>query len=214
MPTVNVTINDQPVSAQLGERLLDVARREQAHIGFACDGNGFCQTCQCRVLAGAEALSPPNEVEQNWLPQQRLEDGYRLACQASVRGRGPVTTITVAEELRRLTAAALNSDGPARRDAQRDLLTYLTRMSVDQLVFYPWNMMSAVLRLINSPPDLSSERFNALLRDAQAVTERTWQQRGSTPPPPPIARTAAAGSAEAVTQALRAAQRANRAAHG
>jgi ferredoxin len=214
MPTVTITINDQQVSAQAGERLLDVARREQAHIGFVCDGNGFCQTCQCRVLAGNEHLSPPNEIEKNWLPQQRLDDGYRLACQAAVRGRGPIETITVAEELRRLLAAALNGSGTVRRDAVRDLTIYLTRINLDQLVFYPWNMFSTVLRLISSPPDLSAERLNALLRDAQAVTGRAWDERGNAATPPPIARTPARGSAEAVSAALRAAQRANRAARG
>ena len=214
MPTVNVTINDQTVSANAGERLLDVARRERAHIGFACDGNGFCQTCQCRVLAGGEFLNAPTEAEKAWMPDQRLADGYRLACQAAIRGRGPIETITVAEETRRLVLAAVNRNGSERRDALNDLLLYLTRSNLDQLVFYPWNMIQALLRLASGPLDLSAERLNALLRDAQAVASRAWDERGSTPPPPPLARTAAPGSAEAVSAALRAAQRANRAAHG
>lgn len=212
MPTVTVTINDRPVQAKAGERLLEIARREHAHIGFACDGNGLCQTCQCRVLAGGEYLSPPNEAERTWMPDQRLADGYRLACQASIRGQGPITTITVAEELRRLVGAALNATGDERRDALRNLVIYLTRSNLDQLIFYPWNLLQTSLRLLSSPLDLSGERLNALLRDTQAVIAQTWEQRDELPAPPPIARTAPRGTAQAVEQALRAAQRANRAA--
>ncbi|GIV94220.1 MAG: hypothetical protein KatS3mg056_2929 [Chloroflexus sp.] len=47
-----VIVNDVEMTARPGERILDIARRNSAHIGFVCDGTGFCQTCKVRVLAG------------------------------------------------------------------------------------------------------------------------------------------------------------------
>ena len=36
-----VIINDLAVEAVAGDGLLDLARRNRAHIGFVCDGNGL-----------------------------------------------------------------------------------------------------------------------------------------------------------------------------
>lgn len=101
MPKMTIEINDEKVEAQIGERLLDVARRNAAHIGFACDGQGLCTTCECRVLDGADKLNKPTEAELTWLPPARMRDGYRLGCQAALRGVGEVKVLTRAEELRR-----------------------------------------------------------------------------------------------------------------
>ncbi len=146
MPTV--IINDVALEAKVGEKLLNVARRNAAHIGFVCDGNGICQTCQCRVLAGAEQLSPPNEAERAWMPDRRLADGHRLACQTTIRGTGPVAILTKAEELRRQTLDVLSPPrGEDGLDNLEPLLDNLVRMNVDQVVRYPFNIIAALLRL-------------------------------------------------------------------
>ena len=49
------------------------------HLAYQC-GMGKCATCACKVLAGAEHLPPPNWKEKKQLAD-RLDDGYRLACQ-------------------------------------------------------------------------------------------------------------------------------------
>jgi len=43
-------------------------------------GMGKCAKCACRVLAGAQALPPPNWKEKKQLGSL-LDDGYRLICQ-------------------------------------------------------------------------------------------------------------------------------------
>ncbi len=157
----SVIINDVEMEARVGERLLSVARRNAAHIGFVCDGNGVCQTCQLRVIAGAEHLSPPNEAERAWMPAHRLDDGHRLACQTALRGGGPVVALTNAEELRRQAAHALRrSDHEDLRDRMRPLLENLARMSADQVVRYPWNIIAALARV-------GVGRFIYPLRDAE-----------------------------------------------
>jgi ferredoxin len=144
----SIIINDVAMEARVGEKLLGVARRNAAHIGFVCDGNGVCQTCQCRVLSGAEQLSPPSEAEQAWMPPRRLAEGHRLACQAVIRGAGPVRIVTKAEELRRQTLDVLQ---PRRDEDWRDntepLKENLARMIADQLRRYPWNMLAALGRV-------------------------------------------------------------------
>jgi len=49
------------------------------HLAYGC-GMGKCGKCACRVLRGSEHLPPPNWKERQRLAE-RIEDGYRLACQ-------------------------------------------------------------------------------------------------------------------------------------
>ena len=49
------------------------------HLRYEC-GMGKCAKCACRVLAGAEHLPPVNWKEKKQLGD-RIEQGYRLACQ-------------------------------------------------------------------------------------------------------------------------------------
>lgn len=171
MPTV--IINDVELEAKVGERLLNVARRNAAHIGFVCDGNGICQTCQCRVLSGAEHLSPPSEAERTWMPERRLAAGHRLACQTALRGAGPVRVLTTAEELRRQTLNLITPPrGEDRLDQIEPLLENLVRMNVDQLIRYPFNLIATLLRV--GPwrftyPLLNAERW---ADDAARVTRK------------------------------------------
>ncbi|HMQ31939.1 MAG TPA: 2Fe-2S iron-sulfur cluster-binding protein [Chloroflexaceae bacterium] len=144
----SVIINDVELEAKVGERLLNVARRNAAHIGFVCDGNGVCQTCQCRVLYGADQLSPPSEAELTWMPDRRLAEGHRLACQAVLRGSGPVKVLTKAEELRRQTLDVLRPPaGEDWRDRLEPLLDNLVRMNIDQLARYPLNLVATLARV-------------------------------------------------------------------
>ncbi|MGY8524791.1 2Fe-2S iron-sulfur cluster-binding protein [Paracidovorax citrulli] len=49
------------------------------NLRYEC-GMGKCSKCACRVIAGAEHLPPPNWKEKKQLGE-RLDQGYRLACQ-------------------------------------------------------------------------------------------------------------------------------------
>jgi chlorosome envelope protein I len=194
----SVIINDVEMTARPGERILDVARRNGAHIGFVCDGTGFCQTCKVRVLAGAESLSPPNDREKIWLSDENLQAGWRLGCQASVRGRDPITVITNAEELRRQAFAVINPPAGTTVVANVGaLVSNVTQQSVDQLVGYPWNMLNAITtigigRIIN--PWQSVERFSQWLTDFGKVFEQTLNSPAPAPPSDALARVRAAAA--------------------
>ena len=49
------------------------------NLQYEC-GMGKCAKCAARVIAGAEHLLPPNWKEKKQLGE-RLNEGYRLACQ-------------------------------------------------------------------------------------------------------------------------------------
>lgn len=78
--------------AKHDETILDAARRAGAPIGNSCGAVGVCARCRVAILAGAESLSPPTEIERRIASQRGLGDTERLACQAVVRGDCRITT--------------------------------------------------------------------------------------------------------------------------
>jgi ferredoxin len=66
--------------------VLEASLEELIDIRHDCGGIGMCTTCRVQVVGGAEALEPPNETELQRLGRQRIEHGWRLACQTFVRG--------------------------------------------------------------------------------------------------------------------------------
>lgn len=179
MPTV--TINDVEMEARPGERILDIARRNGAHIGFVCNGTGFCQTCKVRVLAGSESLSPPTEIEKTWIPESRLQEGWRLGCQTAIRGKDSVVVLTNAEELRRQAFNILNGNIITNTGT---FVGNLLGQGIDQLVGYPFNMLNAVSkiglgRLLN--PWQSVEQFSQWIADFGKVFDKTLNSPAPAP---------------------------------
>ncbi len=154
-----IIINDVEYNGEIGERLIDVARRNGAHIGFVCDGAGFCQTCVCRVTHGAENLSEPNDKERTWHSDEWLDAGMRLACQTTIRGGGTVELTSRAEELRRQVVAIF---APPHEEATEEedttmgraglLLDSVVRIVGNQLVRFPGNAVRAVGMMVNIRP--------------------------------------------------------------
>jgi len=138
-----LTINDHTVDARDGENVLALARRHGLHVWFLCDGRGLCRTCECRVLEGADQLNPPTRIERGALAGDRLQEGYRLACQAAVRGPGDVALLSTAERLRR----------QAVRLDLTDLVAELTRFSFDLSASLPEVSVKVLPRLIAMPPN-------------------------------------------------------------
>lgn len=100
---MNITINDRECSAQVGDRLLDVARAHHSHIGYFCGGNAICQTCYVRVLEGAELLSPMSDAEKAMLSDKLIKEGTRMGCQTIIEKPGKITILSEVEAAKRLT---------------------------------------------------------------------------------------------------------------
>ncbi|MFV9506998.1 MAG: hypothetical protein AB4911_20805 [Oscillochloridaceae bacterium umkhey_bin13] len=107
------------------------------------------------------------------MPEHRLADGHRLACQTTLRSEGRVQVMTTAEELRRQTLNVINPPtGYERRDHLEPLLENPVRMNLDQLMRYPFNLIATLVRV--GPwrfiyPLLDAERW---ADDASRVTRR------------------------------------------
>ncbi|NTU84962.1 MAG: (2Fe-2S)-binding protein [Chloroflexales bacterium] len=193
---VQVEINDEVMDAKLGERLVAVARRNASHIGFYCDGNGLCTMCECRVLSGADQLNEPTEVEHTWLSDERMADGYRLGCQAALRGVGSVRVLTRAEEMRRQLDAVLSPPpGTTVVENLRPLLANIAAVNWQHIGRWPFNLIDSLRRL--GPVTLlwPVTDLNLLVSDTVRVTQRLLGANGKglvvageekpAPPPPP-----------------------------
>ncbi len=171
----NLIINDVPVEAVPGENLLSVARQNRAHIGFVCDGNGLCTTCEYRILEGEANLSAVNSIERNWLPPSRLDRGYRLACQSSLVAEGQVRILTRAEELSRLWN---NISNPPPGRSGDEYLQKFTRqviqLNIEHLSMFPLNLLRTVNRLGLVRTILPVRNNNLWLRDiGNIIDERS-----------------------------------------
>jgi ferredoxin len=182
MPTV--VVNGVAMEAKLGERLIDVARRNGAHIGFVCNGAGICQTCQCQVLSGAASLSPLSATEQAWLTETRQNEGHRLACKTAIREEGTVELRTKAEDLRRHAFAVINPPTGSNPVAQLvPLVQYVARMATDEVSRFPFNAISAFRQV--KPSDLTwpFRDLNSYLADVSRVVSTNLNLGGGTPHP-------------------------------
>lgn len=148
-----VIVNDEPVEAREDETLLEAARRNAAHIGFACGGLGICLACVCRVQGGEEHLTPPNKVERRGLPVPWLERGHRLACQTRMVGPGPVQVLSRPEELWRLTKSAIKpAEDQDRTKNWIELAKYVSDMTLQQWLVFPMSSVNAWYQAVRARP--------------------------------------------------------------
>lgn len=78
------------VRVRPGTSVLRAAREAKIHIATRCGGNAGCLMCKVTVdRENAAALTPPTAAERHKLGPL-LEQGYRLACQANIRGAAEV----------------------------------------------------------------------------------------------------------------------------
>jgi len=97
-----VLIRFQPsgkeVCVRPGVSLCDAVEAAGLRFELPCGGEGLCGRCRLRVRAGAGAS---NDVERQWLSDDELGAGWRLACQSVVVGPAeievPADALTDAE---------------------------------------------------------------------------------------------------------------------
>lgn len=103
-----LTVDYQPVGkraqAVAGQTVLEAAQGLELFedgISAPCGGKGLCGRCLVRLISGE--LLPPTQIEEQTLTRKRLEQGYRLACQARLAGSCkieiPVTSLIGRQQL-------------------------------------------------------------------------------------------------------------------
>jgi len=85
---------DGGVSAQgrRGLSVLEISLLNDIPHAHVCSARGRCGTCRVHVDAGAQALSPRNDIENATLARVDAGESVRLACQARVLGDGVAVT--------------------------------------------------------------------------------------------------------------------------
>jgi len=171
--------NDEPIEAREGETLVRAARRHGSYVWFLCDGKGICQTCECRVISGAENLSDVSELERVGLGEHRRRRGYRLGCQARLVGSGRVSVVSRAEELRRRARdVLLGSKGRSLWERLQDLSGDSLSATVDLLAGVTSVSPHVVPQIIKHPP--TPARVVDYVRDTLRLAGRLWiSGRGS-----------------------------------
>jgi uncharacterized 2Fe-2S/4Fe-4S cluster protein (DUF4445 family) len=74
-----------------GKTLHEAATELGIEIESLCGGEQKCGKCKVVVDAGQENLSPMEEPEKKLLTKEEIETGYRLSCEAKVKGPVSVT---------------------------------------------------------------------------------------------------------------------------
>ena len=108
MPNITFTFETGTpvsISATVGEKLLDVARKANVAIDAPCSGNGVCGKCRVRLASGS--LDAP--INRH-ITQDEYDAGWRLACLASVTGDAEIEVPDIASAYRsRMKMADLSS---------------------------------------------------------------------------------------------------------
>jgi 2Fe-2S ferredoxin len=96
MPLVTFLPDNHTVSVKSGVTVLSAALRHRIPFRTRCGGQASCLMCKVLVLdeSSRAALSAPNPREERRLGD-KLDQGYRLACQALIRSDA---TITIPED--------------------------------------------------------------------------------------------------------------------
>ncbi len=76
--------NERECKVRQGDNLLSACMDQGAPMNFSCN-SGKCATCVVQVMSGCEHLSEYSFNERYRLGD-RLQKGYRLACQTFVYG--------------------------------------------------------------------------------------------------------------------------------
>ena len=67
------------IEAQMGDNLLELARRANVAIDAPCSGNGSCGKCRVRLLDGQVESIPSRHISQ-----EEFDAGWRLSCNCKV----------------------------------------------------------------------------------------------------------------------------------
>ncbi len=180
-------MNGQTYEAFVDELLLAVARRNKAHIGYTCGGNGLCQTCEVIVESGMEALSPMNDVEKAWLTAEKQRNGHRLACQCYFVADKPVKVTTRAERARYLFNRAFKEQPKEPSTHPQgyvgEFFTWLGTETLSHLSAIPFVSVNVVQRIIDGKLTLQavSDTINAANERFPEINQIVTEITGSIP---------------------------------
>ncbi len=103
MPSITFQTSGKTIEVDKETNLLRSSIRYEGSVPYKC-GGGMCGTCRVRIVEGQEHLSKVMKKEIDRLGQEKIDQGYRLACQSFISG--DVTIAWGEEDLQRLNKIA------------------------------------------------------------------------------------------------------------
>jgi ferredoxin len=103
MPKLTFETSGKSIDVDQDANLLRTSIRYEGSVPYKC-GGGLCGTCRVRIVDGHEHVSNVMKKEINKLGQEKIDQGYRLACQTFISG--DVTIAWGEEEIERLNKIA------------------------------------------------------------------------------------------------------------
>lgn len=103
MPTVTFQTSGKSIEVDKESNLLRTSIRYEGSVPYKC-GGGLCGTCKVRIVDGHENLSKVMKKEIDRLSQEKIDQGFRLACQTFISG--DVTIAWGEEDIARLNQIA------------------------------------------------------------------------------------------------------------
>ncbi|MGA1845581.1 2Fe-2S iron-sulfur cluster-binding protein [Deferribacter abyssi] len=83
---INVKNKNIIIEAKSGTNLYDILIENNIHIESLCKGNGQCGKCKVKIIsADGKEINKPTKKDRLVLAKINLENGYRLACQYTVK---------------------------------------------------------------------------------------------------------------------------------
>ena len=150
------------IEAQMGDNLLELARRANVAIDAPCSGNGSCGKCRVKLLEGQVETIPSRHISP-----EEFEAGWRLSCNCKVLTDCTVFVPDIASAYQsRMKTADLSS--PKEVAIFEECQAQLKASGIDFS-----NQFRAVLVSMNEPtlddtmPDV--ERFTWAVQDALGV---------------------------------------------
>jgi ferredoxin len=103
MPLMTFQTSGKAIEVDKDANLLRTSIRYEGSVPFKC-GGGLCGTCKVRIVEGSENLSKIMKKEIDRLGEEKISQGYRLACQTFITG--DVTLAWGEEDMERLNKIA------------------------------------------------------------------------------------------------------------
>lgn len=103
MPILTFQTSGKSIEVPQDANLLRTSIRHEGSVPFKC-GGGLCGTCKVRIVDGHDNLSRIMKKEVDRLGQEKLDQGFRLACQTFVTG--DVTIAWGEQDIERLNKIA------------------------------------------------------------------------------------------------------------
>jgi 2Fe-2S ferredoxin len=86
MAIISFARKRQPLQVPDGSILMECLVDAGIPVATSCGGSGVCTKCCIQILAGAENLSAPNDLEEFLREVNNFAADMRVSCQTTVHG--------------------------------------------------------------------------------------------------------------------------------